>query len=204
MCDMKEPVAGMMIQKALHRIRHHDCLDTRFMFYSFLHMGVNGQFSPQFTGPTIKHRPRQNLAKIEIDFPPRPAQERLAVFLSAYDDLIDNNRRRMALLEDAARQLYREWFVRLSFPGHEHTRMIDGVPKRWELKKLGEVITLKRGYDLPEADRIPGDVPIVSSSGITGLHSEKKADARVIVTGRYGTLGQVYQRSPGGLDLLAA
>jgi type I restriction enzyme S subunit len=51
--------------------------------------------------------------------------------LSAYDDLIENNRRRMELLEEAARQLYREWFVRLRFPGHEHTPIINGVPERW-------------------------------------------------------------------------
>ena len=93
---------------------------------------------------------------------------RIADVLSAYDDLIENNRRRMALLEDAARQLYREWFVRLRFPGHEHTRITDGVPEGWERRKLGDVMTLKRGYDLPEADRVAGDIPVVSSSGITG------------------------------------
>ena len=54
--------------------------------------------------------------------------------LSAYDDLIENNRRRMELLEEAARQLYREWFVRLRFPGREHTRIINGVPEGWERK----------------------------------------------------------------------
>ena len=56
----------------------------------------------------------------------------IADILSAYDDLIENNRRRMALLEEAARQLYREWFVRLRFPGHEHTRITNGVPEGWE------------------------------------------------------------------------
>ena len=65
-------------------------------------------------------------------------QKQIADILSAYDDLIENNRRRMALLEEAARQLYREWFVRLRFPGHEHTRIINGVPEGWERKPLGE------------------------------------------------------------------
>ena len=59
-------------------------------------------------------------------------QREIADILSAYDDLIENNRRRMALLEEAARQLYREWFVRLRFPGHEHTRITNGVPEGWE------------------------------------------------------------------------
>ena len=62
-------------------------------------------------------------------------QRCIADILSAYDDLIENNRRRMALLEEAARQLYREWFVRLRFPGHEHTRITNGVPDGWSEKE---------------------------------------------------------------------
>lgn len=111
----KDQIPGMMIQKALHRIRPRNGLDNRFLFYSFLHKGKVGAFSPLFTGSTIKHLPRQQLAKIEIDFPELDVQRRIADILSAYDDLIENNRRRMALLEEAARQLYREWFVRLRF-----------------------------------------------------------------------------------------
>jgi type I restriction enzyme S subunit len=70
--------------------------------------------------------------------------------------------------------------------------MVNRVPGGWERKTLGDVLTLKRGYDLPEGKRIYGDVPIVSSSGITGFHNEKKAEAPGIVTGRYGTLGEVF------------
>ncbi len=56
--------------------------------------------------------------------------------LSAYDDLIENNQRRMALLDESARLLYREWFVRLRFPGHEHTHIINGVPEGWEVQGI--------------------------------------------------------------------
>ena len=66
---------------------------------------------------------------------------KIAEILSAYDDLIENNRRRMALLEEAARQLYREWFVRLRFPGHEHTRITNGVPEGWEPSRLSETLS---------------------------------------------------------------
>ena len=64
------------------------------------------------------------------------SKKRIASILSAYDDLIENNRRRIQLLEQAARLLYKEWFVHLRFPGHEHTRIIDGVPEGWEKKTL--------------------------------------------------------------------
>ncbi len=78
-------------------------------------------------------------------------QHAIADILSAYDDLIENNRRRMALLEDAARQLYREWFVRLRFPGHEHTRITNGVPEGWEAKALGDLCEEVRETVKPDA-----------------------------------------------------
>lgn len=62
----------------------------------------------------------------------------------------------------------------------------------WHTCRLGDVVTLKRGHDLPEAQRGEGEVPVVSSSGITGYHSEPKAKAPGVVTGRYGTLGEVF------------
>jgi type I restriction enzyme S subunit len=78
----------------------------------------------------------QVLGSFRFHLPSKPVQKRIAEVLSAYDDLIENNRRRIALLEEAARQLYREWFVRLRFPGHEHTPMANGVPKGWKETKL--------------------------------------------------------------------
>src|SRR5207248_7176452 len=79
------------------------------------------------------------LKDFKITLPEIDCQQRAADILSAYDDLIENNRRRMSLLEEAARQLYREWFVRLRFPGHEHTRIANGVPEGWQRQTLAEV-----------------------------------------------------------------
>ena len=141
----KEDLPGMTIQKALHRIRPHAGMSNQFLYYNLFYRGRAGQFAPLFTGATIKHLPRQQLAKVEVDVPPMAVQERIADILSAYDDLIENNRRRIALLEQAARELYREWFVRFRFPGHESTRIIDGMPEGWERKKLGEVANITMG-----------------------------------------------------------
>jgi type I restriction enzyme, S subunit len=89
-----------------------------------------------------------------VCLPPRRVQSVIVDRLFAYDDLIDNNRRRMALMEDAARQLYQDWFLRLRFPGHEHTRIVDGIPAGWAVKRLSEVAkvnceTLPSGFDGP-------------------------------------------------------
>lgn len=75
---------------------------------------------------------RKVLHELKVRVPDFPTQEAIALILSTYDDLIENNRHRMALLEETARQLYREWFVCLRFPGHEHTHVVDGVPEGWE------------------------------------------------------------------------
>lgn len=86
------------------------------------------------------------LGKIRISLPPRYIQTRLASILSAYDDLIENNRRRIQLLEQAARLLYKEWFVRLRFPGHEHVKVKDGVPEGWERKSFSQLAVFLNGF----------------------------------------------------------
>ena len=80
---------NMMTQKAVHRIRPRECLNNEFLFYSLLYKGRTGQLAPLFTGTTIKHLPREKLAKVEVEIPPLQVQHRIASILSAYDDLIE-------------------------------------------------------------------------------------------------------------------
>ena len=105
--------------------------DARFVKYLFdATIKVRArQFSQ---GATQDNLSQEKLLSLDFDIPPVVEQRRIADILSTYDDLIENNRRRMALLEESARLLYREWFVRLRFPGYEHTPILDGVPQGWE------------------------------------------------------------------------
>jgi len=100
-----------------------------------------------------------HLKLMDLFLPPLPIQERIASILSDYDDLIENNRRRMKLLEDAARLLYQEWFVRLRFPGHERVRVKDGVPEGWDRKALGDLCAEVRETVAPES--VEPDTPYV-------------------------------------------
>ena len=138
----KEQIPNMKIQKALHRVRVHDCLDYRYLFYWFLLAGKTGELDQYFTGATIKHMPGQKLKEVVIDKPPLEIQHRIADILSAYDDLIENNQKQIKLLEEAAQRLYKEWFVDLRFPGHENTKIVDGVPEGWNWCKLEDAIQL--------------------------------------------------------------
>ena len=135
----KEQIPNMKIQKALHRVRVHDCLDYRYLFYWFLLAGKTGELDQYFTGATIKHMPGQKLKEVVIDKPPLEIQHRIADILSAYDDLIENNQKQIKLLEEAARRLYKEWFVDLRFPGHENTKIVDGVPEGWRVASIADI-----------------------------------------------------------------
>ncbi|MFA6505429.1 MAG: restriction endonuclease subunit S [Treponemataceae bacterium] len=86
---------------------------------------------------------RNHLHKIKVKVPPLPVQRKIAAVLSGYDELIENNRRRIALLEKTAEELYREWFVRLRFPGHATAKIVKGVPEGWEVKRVGEIVDRK-------------------------------------------------------------
>ena len=86
--------------------------------------------------------PIRDMKRIKIPIPTLPQQESLLEVISAYDDLIENNRRRIALLEEAARLLYREWLVHFRFPGHENVKIVDGIPEGWERRTLGDVVDM--------------------------------------------------------------
>lgn len=169
-----------------------DEFDSRFVGYFFISPFMQDtMLSLAGGGGTRKALTKEMIERFEVPRPPRPAQKRIADILSAYDELIENNRKRMALLEEAARQLYREWFVRLRFPGHEHSHITGGVPGGWERATLETALVLQRGFDLPVQAREDGTVPIYGSTGIDGYHGKAKVVGPGVVTGRSGTLGQV-------------
>ena len=108
-------------------------VDSRYLLYFFLSRGWRQVIEGNVvTGATVNRVPLERFPSFPVALPRLRIQQQIADILSAYDDLIENNRRRMVLLEEAARQLYREWFVRLRFPGHEHTRISNRVPEAWE------------------------------------------------------------------------
>ena len=83
---------------------------------------------------------KQMIENFEVPYPPLSTQHRIASILSRYDSLIENYQKQIKLLEEAARRLYKEWFIDLHFPGHENTKIVDGVPEGWEKKKVADVV----------------------------------------------------------------
>lgn len=135
------------------------------------------------------------LKKFEYDFPDIETQRKIAAILTAYDDLIETNKRRIALLEKMAEELYREWFVRMRFPGHQNTRFVKGVPEGWEPIRMGALVEHYIGGGWGEEDQsteysepafvIRGtDVPKVQLSDISSVphrfHTTSNLQTRVM------------------------
>jgi type I restriction enzyme S subunit len=193
-CRVPDEVLPARVSQHVAIIRlRPDEFDSRFVGYFLISpLMQDTMLSLAGGGGTRKALTKEMIERFEVPRPPRPVQGQIADTLSAYDDLIENNRRRMALLEEAARQLYREWFVRLRFPGHEHTCITNGVPDRWERVPLGDRVTLNYGKALKAEDRADGPWPVYGSSGIIGTHEKALASAPGIVVGRKGNVGSVY------------
>ena len=118
---------------------------SKHLFY-FLNSKTGQKHMKQIVGGAAQ--PKLGIYKIEkipLLLPPKEKQDRIADILSAYDDLIENNRKQIKLLEEAAQRLYKEWFVDLRFPGHEHTKIVDGVPEGWEKKPLSSIADVIMG-----------------------------------------------------------
>lgn len=114
-----------------------------FLFY--LLKNKQAELSGKQRGSAIPHVTPDLIKSISVMLPDLPTQHRIASILSAYDDLIENNRRQIKLLEEAAQRLYREWFVELRFPGHESVKVVDGVPEGWMKVCLKDICETKTG-----------------------------------------------------------
>ncbi|MBA4417713.1 MAG: hypothetical protein C0392_07360 [Syntrophus sp. (in: bacteria)] len=142
----------------------------------------------------------KEIGSLEIPFPPLPTQRKIAAVLSAYDDLVENNLRRIKILEEMAQNLYREWFVKFRFPGYQHARFIDSplgrIPEGWEVVTLGSLIAdhIGGGWGNDSADDkhtepawvIRGtDIPDARSSNVTNVpfryHSKSNLKSRQLI-----------------------
>lgn len=142
---VKEPNNIFLGQRlVLYRTDRKKC-DPRFLLYSLMYSENKKAIIAKGSGATVPHLRVPECEKIEISIPDLEMQHRIADILSAYDDLIENNKRQIKLLEEAAQRLYREWFVDLHFPGYENTKITDGVPEGWKIGRLVDVAEITMG-----------------------------------------------------------
>jgi type I restriction enzyme S subunit len=197
-------------QRLFHYRPNPDKLDWNFLAYVLQSPPVQGRFKGMGFGATVDHVRVGDAESLPVPCPPLGVQRSIGSTLSAYDDLIENNRRRIQLLEQAARLLYKEWFVHLRFPGHEHVKIKGGVPDGWEKKTAFEVMEVLSG-GTPRTT-IPaywnGDIPFftpkdavdyayvavtektITEDGLKNCNSKLYPKDIVFITAR-GTVGKI-------------
>ncbi len=140
-------------------------MDILFLYYILNSKNVRDQIRGSATGSTVRHTAPERIYAVDVEIPPLPTQRKIAAILSAYDDLIENNTRRIVILEEMAQALYREWFVHFRFPGSEKKSMVESalgmIPEGWEIKSFAEVAEFINGYAFKPEDWGKVGKPIV-------------------------------------------
>ena len=149
--------------------------EPKFVFYFLQILGLE-RYNTGAGVPTLN---RNHLDGLDVAIPPLPTQRKIAAILSAYDDLIENNLRRIKILEEMAQNLYREWFVKFRFPGHQHARFTDSplgrIPEGWEVSVLGEHLIALESGKRPKggAKDLAFGIPSVGAENIFGIGRHK-------------------------------
>lgn len=193
-------------------VRCGEELDNRFLAY-YVNTVAAGHVNAHLVGAVQQHFNVGSARSLRLKLPPLPEQKAIAAVLGALDNKIELNRRMNATLEAMARALFQSWFVDFDpvrakaegrppagldeptialFPAQFQDSELGPIPDGWMVGRLDDLCVLKRGHDLPTKSRIAGRIPVISSSGISGSHNEPKVRGPGVITGRYGTIGQVF------------
>ncbi len=159
----------------------------KFVFYQLQKTETIGWVEKHAVGSTMLNLNTSILSNVPIQIPSIDKQRFIVGVLSAYDNLIENNQKQIKLLEEAAQRLYKEWFVDLRFPGHENTKITDGVPKGWRRERLVDLVDVQYGYafDGSQFNATRNGMPIIRirniPSGNTCDYTTEKVDVQYVV-----------------------
>ncbi len=193
---LSESVEACLGQRLFGLRPKPEVLDSRYLFYLLQHSSLRSQLLQRSSGTTVAGIRQAELVRVALELPPLDHQRRVANALGSFDDLLENNRRRIEILEEMARLLYREWFVHFRFPGHEDVEVVDSelgpIPDGWEVVQLRDVVMLSYGKALKADDRNGGPVEVYGSGGVVGHHDTFLTEGPGIVVGRKGNVGALF------------
>lgn len=184
-------------------------LDSRYLKYFFLSPSGKAELAKCVIGSSQLAYTIASLKKIRVACPPLEEQRRIAGILSAYDDLIENNLRRIKILEEMARAIYREWFVDFKFPGHENVKLVDAptchavasakadgkIPEGWEVSEFRNLFDIRYGKTLPKTKiSDSGRYPVYGAGAVIGFYDKMLCPEKcVLVTSRGNGSGTVWR-----------
>ena len=185
---------GSLLNQNIVKIIPIECIDKDYLYYRIKCVDFSGYVIGEARGAA-------NQASITLDtikrfaflLPPKDVQERIGATLSRYDSLIENYQKQIKLLEESAQRLYKEWFIDLRFPGHENTKIIDGVPEGWEKKPVDSIYSIKYGKNLStKLISESGEFPVYGANGVIGYYDKANCNEQVVlITSRGNGSGDV-------------
>jgi type I restriction enzyme S subunit len=188
-CKVPKSLLPARVNQHVSIIRtNRDTLNPQFLMYFLISPQMQStMLSLAGSGGTRKALTKEMIENFDIPLVDYTKQEKIAGILSAYDDLIDTNRRRIKLLEEAARLLFREWFVYFKFPNHEKIKIVDCMPEGWGEGLLEDIAIVKKGKNITFEHAVEGDIPVVGG-GLepTYYHNKANVSAPVITISASG------------------
>ena len=163
-----------------------DVMDQQYFYQALKSPIVQANLQQRATGTTVFGIKQSELRKVEVPYFPLQTQRKIAAILSTYDDLIENNLRRIKILEEMAQNLYREWFVNFRFPGHENTSFVDSplgqIPEGWEVVKLGDLIKIRKGKNITKNTVVEGLTPVIAGGKSPAYYHNESNTKHPVVT----------------------
>lgn len=172
---VKNPQDNLVVSTGFAVLNPTPNIDSRFLYYVIADQRFTDYLSNHAKGSAYPAVDAETIAKATISFPSLSIQRKIASILSAYDDLIENNNRRIKILEEMAQAIYKEWFVNFRFPGHEKIKMVKSelglIPEGWEVEKLGDVLLEIESGSRPKGGIDPSErgIPSIGAENIIGL-----------------------------------
>ena len=165
-------------------------VNPQYLVYYLLSPKPQYELLGTANGATVAHVNLPAIRNLKIELPEKSVQDKIGTILVTYDDLIENNQKQIKLLEEAAQRLYKEWFVDLRFPGHENTKIVDGVPEGWRRGLLQELIDVNYGKDHKKAPD-DGNIPVYGSGGLMRKCNKSLFSGEAVLIPRKGSLNNI-------------
>ena len=156
---------------------------NKFIYFSL--RPVLDYFKSASIGAATQYLTKPLLDNLKISLPDVDTQQSIIDIVYAYDDLIDINRRRIQLLEESARLLFREWFVYFSFPGHEKVKIVDGVPEGWGKINFMDIISTIESGGRPKGGAIDEGIPSIGAENVNGIGNYNYSNEKYVPDGYY-------------------
>jgi len=189
---------SLLVQRVA-RLRGKNGLSTGFLRFLIGSPGFTDYIRPIVTGVNVPHISGRQICDFSFPLPSLPTQRKISSILSAYDDLIENNLRRIKILEEMAQALYREWFVKFRFPGHEKVRMVDSplgkIPGGWVVTEFRNLFEIRYGKTLPKTKILEvGPYPVYGAGDVIGYYDKAICQEKcALVTSRGNGSGTVWR-----------